>query len=1598
MCVGRIRKSIRALVWWPRLAAGCLGLAGLQPLLAANLPAGFTEAVIPGPAGGNWSEAVGVTFSDAGRMFVWERPGRVWFRDPGETNFTQLLDISEEVASYSDHGLLGFAVDPSFAGNGKIYLLYVVDRHHLLYYGTPSYNSNSNEYSAASIGRVTRYTCTSSNNFRSVDLASRLVLLGQAKTNGIPICSRTHGVGSLVFGQDGTLLVSSGDGASAFVVDIGGAMTESYAPQALADGIIRPKEDVGGYRSQLVDSLSGKVLRIDPATGNGLPSNPFYDPADPGSARSKVWTVGLRNPFRMSLRPGSGSHISAEGNPGVLYIGNVGWNNWESLKVATGPAQNMGWPLYEGLELTPSSQGASYNVDVANLDAPNPLYPGGGCSQFFSFRQLLKQDTTNAANFPPFNNPCNAAQKIPATIPQFLHRRPVLDWNHFSAITRTGTYDSSGNATTVNVGAPGSPTSGDGFFGYCAIGGTWMTGNSFPTQYQNAYFVADWGQFFIKCVTFTTNDRPVAISDFATSAGAVTSMAQQPVDGSLYYVSYDYNQAGTVRKISYTGNRTPVAVASANTNYGPTPLNVQLSSAGSSDPDGQPITFLWNFGDGSPTTTNANPSHTYSAPAGVPTKFVATLTVTDTGALSSQSTVVVSVNNTPPNVAITSPVDGTLYSLSNAVLVDLTAAVSDAETTNDALLSYEWQVLLRHNTHDHGNPPDTNHVTSAEIEPTPCDGINTYFYRIILKVTDIGGLTTTREVRMYPDCGASSAPTISDIPDQMTTTGQPVGPINFTIGYPGGAVTNLQLSHTSSNTNLVPTNNIVFGGSGTNRTVTVTPAAGEIGTSVISVMVSDGTNSANDTFVLTVFAANTPPTITGIPNQTINEDTTTAALNFVVGDAETPAGSLTLTGGSSDPTLVPTNNIAFGGSGSNRTVTITPAPNQSGSTIITITASDGQNVTGTNFAVTVNPVNDAPTISPIPNQSTAMNVATAAIPFTVGDVETAAGSLTLSWDSSNPTLVPTNNIVLGGSGSNRTITVTPAANQSGSVTIMIVVSDGASSATNSFVLTVTAQPLGLVAAYGFNEGTGTVVADQSGGTNNGTIGTATWTSGGKYGNALTFNGTSARVTVADASALDLTNAMTLEAWVRPTALGGWRDVIYKGANDIYYLMASSDNSTPALGGTFAPAAVRGGASLPLNSWVHLAGTYDGATLRLFTNGVQVSSLAQSGPIQTSTGALTIGGDSTYGQYFAGQIDEVRIYNRALSAAEIQTDMNTPVGFVNTAPTISAISNQVTTVNTPIGPIPFTIGDAQTAASNLVVTASSSNTNLVATNGIALGGTGSNRTATITVASNQLGSATIFISVGDGLLSASNSFLLSVNPAVLSVTASNFSRGYGQSNPPLGGNVAGLQAGDNITATFITSANTNSPVGGYPITFNLADPGNKLGNYVVTTNNGTLNVLPALLVATANNQSRTYGQPNPAFTFSYAGFVNGENTNVLDVLPIATTLATNTSAPGAYTITPSGGADNNYAYVLVAGTLTVTAPGPITIASAVFLDSEHLQINGTGDASVTYTIQMSEDLLQWSNWGTATADGAGLFQFEDATVAGAAVRFYRATLP
>jgi uncharacterized delta-60 repeat protein len=165
--------------------------------------------------------------------------------------------------------------------------------------------------------------------------------------------------------------------------------------------------------------------------------------------------------------------------------------------------------------------------------------------------------------------------------------------------------------------------------------------------------------------------------------------------------------------------------------------------------------------------------------------------------------------------------------------------------------------------------------------------------------------------------------------------------------------------------------------------------------------------------------------------------------------------------------------------------------------------------------------------------------------------------------------------------------------------------------------------------------------------------------------------------------------------------------------------------------------------------------------------------------------------------------------------------------------------------------------------------------------------------------------------------------LTVIKANLTIAANPQTKTYGSANPTLTGTITGLANGDNITATYSTTATTSSGVGTYPITVTVNDPTHKLSNYNLTVTNSTLTVTKAALTITANNQTKVYGSANPALTISYSGFVNGQNSSVLTSQPTISTTATTSSNVGSYPITVSGAAAANYSISYVSGTLQVT---------------------------------------------------------------------------
>jgi glucose/arabinose dehydrogenase len=714
-------------------------------LFAQTFPAGFSVSTI----GSGWSEPVGVAFSKTGsKLFVWEKSGKVYVCNYSAGTYTKqatpVLDISPEVGNWRDHGCLGFALDPNYDVNGLIYLLYVVDRHHLLYYGTASYNAATNTYLSATIGRITRYKTITSGGNLVCDLNTRTILLGETKSTGIPILHESHGIGSLVFAADGTLLASAGDGASYNTTDAGN-LAETYYAQALTDGIIRANENVGAFKSQMINSYNGKILRIDPVTGNGISSNPFYNAASPRSAASRVWAMGFRNPFRFTIRPNTGSTNPATGDIGEIYVGDVGWNTYEELNIIKTPAANCGWPIFEGFNYL-----ASYaNATTTNKDEPNPRYGIGGCTQqYFTFQNLIKQAT--ADNNTTVYNPCNPSIAITSgNANRFFHRVPAIDWKHGIDSARVKKF--TGNTLGVaQIGTTASGVTGTPFRGNAASGSCWYTGNLFPAAYKNTYMQADYGGAWLKNFAIQYVDKVQDVNAFGSGFAAIVCVTENPLDGSLFYVDLG---TASVKRITYGGNQSPVVIMSSNKKFGPAPLAVNFTGSSSYDPENGAITYSWNFGDGTAVSTAANPSHTFTTSNSSPKKFVVKLTVKDNLNATSVDSIIISANNTPPVINITSPIKNSFYRLGADTAYSLQAIVTDAEHTAGQLF-YQWQTMLVHNNHKHAEPVDTNRNASAVISRIGCNG-DDYSWLIKLTVSDGAGLSSVDSSRIIPYCSGT---------------------------------------------------------------------------------------------------------------------------------------------------------------------------------------------------------------------------------------------------------------------------------------------------------------------------------------------------------------------------------------------------------------------------------------------------------------------------------------------------------------------------------------------------------------------------------------------------------------------------------------------------------------------------------------------------------------------------------------------------------------------------------------------------------------------------------------------------------------------------
>jgi glucose/arabinose dehydrogenase len=533
-------------------ATVCLvGFVSAVPAGAITLPPDFVaENAAPGVA---WNTPVNLAFLPDGRMLVAEKRGRVYIVTNGVRNSTPIWSREAEVLNNGDRGLLSIAVDPNFATNRFVYFLYTVDA-----------DSNNSDSSEDGFGRLTRYALTTGNP-PVVDPASRTILMGVNWPNGPLSASTSHTVGQIKFGTDGSLIVTNGDGAQFNTTDAGGNDAGAFGT-----GKTSSLEDIGAFRSQYLPSLAGKVLRINPANGQGYPSNPFWN-GNASSVQSRIWAYGVRNSYRFDVRPGTGSANPADGDPGTLYIGEVGWDLWEEINICHG-GENFGWPCYEGVGPNANYQAATpARADCSTIGTPsNPSSPTA----------------------------------------------PIMTWHH----------------SNTSISIP------PGITGQTATGGVFYTGTRYPSSYLNRFFFADYTDDWIRIAEFDGADQYVSFDDFAFSAGGPVAFAVDPISTDVYYVAINQGQVTHLRYTGTTVNSPPVAVASASPGAGIIPLTVDFSSAGTYDPDGDPISYSWAFGNGQGSNA-ANPQYTYTLPG----LFETVLAVSDTAGNVARDTIYVVV-------------------------------------------------------------------------------------------------------------------------------------------------------------------------------------------------------------------------------------------------------------------------------------------------------------------------------------------------------------------------------------------------------------------------------------------------------------------------------------------------------------------------------------------------------------------------------------------------------------------------------------------------------------------------------------------------------------------------------------------------------------------------------------------------------------------------------------------------------------------------------------------------------------------------------------------------------------------------------------------
>lgn len=581
-----------------------LALAVPQSSSGQNLPPGFQEALV----WGGFSNPTLIRFAPDGRVFVGEYGGEIFvFDDLSDTTATLFADLSTNVFSGWDRGLLGLAIHPDFPTSPYVYALYAYDAppgEEAPYWNDvcPDPPGWTNDGCVVT-GRLSRLDMGPSGVMESPEV----VLIGSVgsppNVTGTQWCQQypSHSTGDLAFGADGMLYVSGGDGASFNFADYGqgggdvGSPTPSNPcgdpPTGVGGTQTSPTAEGGALRSQDLTrsgdpvTYDGTILRVDPITGVAPADNPLFGGVESGDDR--IIAFGLRNPFRIGFLPGTNQ----------LYVGDVGWGNWEEIDIVDDTTdvvvENFGWPCYEG------GSGSQIQMSsYSSLDMCSDLYADGG-------------STSPGSAAPSLYAYHHADQVVPGEV----------------------------------CGTGGSSIGGIAF----------NPGTNYPGLYDDALFFQDSTRRCIWAMLADGSGVPDptnVLSFWANSALRPVDLTFGP-DGTLYFA--DFNGGGIHRIEFFAANTPPQAVISAQPTSGPAPLFVQFDGSGSSDPDGDAIFFAWDLdGDGGfDDSTAVSPTFTYALGG----SYQVELQVTDDGnpPESDITQVTITADNLPPLATILTP-------------------------------------------------------------------------------------------------------------------------------------------------------------------------------------------------------------------------------------------------------------------------------------------------------------------------------------------------------------------------------------------------------------------------------------------------------------------------------------------------------------------------------------------------------------------------------------------------------------------------------------------------------------------------------------------------------------------------------------------------------------------------------------------------------------------------------------------------------------------------------------------------------------------------------------------------------------------------------